>query len=408
MTRPYDMTRQLQGRYCSAIFILLLCLLMAGTPSYGRRTRPPDTQITFWRKDKRPYGAYIAYQDLSHIFRNADIKVSGESFSSIAQQGGSKKALIFIGHFADMDESEINAMMRFIGDGNHVFISALHFGDSLLHAVNLKVNGSEVYGTRDKDSLGVSVLQPGTGDSLSYAYPGFMWDTYVSSLDSQYATVLGRDRLGRPNMIRFRYKGGGSLILHFAPLAFSNYFLLHRNNIVYYDNALSYIPEDVTEVLWDESFRYGTERRSFSALSFISKIPSLWSALILLLLLLLIVYLFESKRRQRIVPVIEGLRNNSLDFVQTIGRLYYQRRDNQNLVGKMATHFLDHIRTKYNLSIHLSDETFVDRLSWKTGVPKEFLNVLKGDLLRMQQSRSVADEELLALNKKLEEFYKQA
>jgi hypothetical protein len=49
----------------------------------------------------------------------------------------------------------------------------------------------------------------------------------------------------------------------------------------------------------------------------------------------------------------------------------------------------------------------VDRLSWKTGVSKEFLHVLVGDLLRVQESPSVSDEELLALNRKLEEFYKQ-
>ncbi|HVW60314.1 MAG TPA: hypothetical protein VHC48_09775, partial [Puia sp.] len=119
-------------------------------------------------------------------------------------------------------------------------------------------------------------------------------------------------------------------------------------------------------------------------------------------------YLFESKRRQRIVPVIEGLRNNSLDFVTTIGRLYYQRRDNRNLVTKMAMHFQDHIRTRYNLAVHLSDEGLVDRLSWRTGISKEFLHALTDDLLRLQESPAVSDEELLTMNKKLEEFYKQA
>jgi hypothetical protein len=55
----------------------------------------------------------------------------------------------------------------------------------------------------------------------------------------------------------------------------------------------------------------------------------------------------------------------------------------------------------------VTDEGFVDRLAYKTGFPKEFLNVLKGELLHLQDSPSVSDEELLALNKKLEEFYKQ-
>jgi len=355
-----------------------------------------------------PYGTFVAYRDLSHIFPNADIKISGESMSKISLQGGTKKALIYIGHVADPDEQELAAMMRFLGDGNHIFISALHFGDSLLHALSIRTEPGYEPPYNARDSLRVSVLQPGTSDSFSYAYPGVIMDTYVSTLDSQYATILGKDMKGRPNIIKFRYKGGGTLIVHFAPLALTNYFLLHKKNIGYYDNTLSYIPRDVDEVLWDERWRYGSDNGSFSALGFIKKIPALWSALMLLLLVLLMVYLFESKRRQRIVPVIEGLRNNSLDFVQTIGRLYYQRRDNQNLVGKMAAHFQDYIRNKYNIAVHMSDETFVDRLSWKTGVSKESLSILTGELGRLQQTRAVSDQELLALNKKLEEFYKQA
>src|SRR3954470_7691143 len=98
MTGSYDMIRQLQGRYYSVISIFLLVLLMVGTPACRRHATRPDTKITFWRKDKMPYGTYIAYQDLSHIFHNADIKISSESMSNIARQGGSKKAFIYIGH----------------------------------------------------------------------------------------------------------------------------------------------------------------------------------------------------------------------------------------------------------------------------------------------------------------------
>jgi hypothetical protein len=376
----------------------------------GRKTRP-NQRLTFWRKDKIPYGTYIAYESLPFLFRNAEISVNRKEITNLPQNEG-KKALIFIGHFVDPDPAGINALLNFVGDGNHVFLSALYFGDSLLHALNVRL-GSEhgVDLTTFKDSLRVSIYQPVTGDSLSFAYPGLALDSWVDTMDSKYATVLGRDGKGRPNLIKFRYKGGGTLLLHFAPLAFTNYFLMHKGNKVYYDNALSYIPENVNEVIWDESFRYysrNNSRGNFSALRYILNSPPLRWGFWLLLLLFVIIYLFESKRRQRIVPLITGLRNTSLDFVTTIGRLYYERRDNQNLSVKMITHFQDHIRTKYNLSVHLSDPEFAERLSYKTGISKEFLNVMVGDMLRMQNSGTVSDTELLELNKKLDEFYKQA
>lgn len=390
------------------LFFALWCLYSCNPGGgHGRLNK----RVTFWRKDKIPYGTYIAYESLSYLFPNAEISVSSASLSSLTENGGGKRALIFIGHRADPDPAEINALLTFVGQGNHVFISALHFGDSLLHTLNIRPGILSDLVQGDMDSLRVSVLQPGTNDSLSFAYPGAANDNWIDSLDLQYATVLGKDIKGRPNLVKFSYKGGGSLFLHFAPMTFTNFFLLHKNNKAYYDNVFSYIPDNVSEVLWDENFRYddrGRSRSSFSALRYILGNSAFRAAFFLLLLLLLIIYLFESKRRQRIVPVIEGLRNNSLDFVTTIGRLYYQRRDNRNLATKMAIHFQDHIRTKYNLTVHLSDEGLVDRLSWKTGISKEFLHTLIEDLLRLQESPAVSDEELLALNRKLEEFYKQA
>jgi len=370
----------------------------------------PSERVTLWRKDKLPYGTYVAYESLPYLFPNAEISVNRKDIASLSQKDG-KKALIFIGHYAVADPSDVNALLNFVGEGNHVFISSLYFTDTLLRALNIRL-GREFAGP-DKDSLRLSVYQPVTNDSLSYAYPGFALDSWVDSLDSKYATILGRDERGRPDLIKFRYKGGGTLFLHFAPMAFTNYFLLHKNNKAYYDNVFSYIPDNVNEVIWDESFRYNRQK-SFSTLNYILNSknpagqPSLPWALWLLLLLFLLIYFFESKRRQRIVPVIAPVRNTSLDFVTTIGRLYYQRRDNQNLAAKMVTHFQDYIRTKYNIPVQLSDPAFVGRLSYRTSIDKDFLQTLVNDLLHVQKGGSTSDGALLIINQKLDEFYKQA
>jgi len=389
--------RSLRGWTAASILITLM--------SCNDQGSTPSQRVTLWRKDKLPYGTYIAYESLPYLFPNAEISVNRKEIASLSQKEG-KKALIFIGFNAGADPSDINALLNFVGEGNHVLISAFSFGDTLLRALNVRM-GRDTIGYPNKDSLRLSVYQPVTNDSLSYAYPGFAFDGWVDSLDSKYATVLGRDEKGRPDLIKFSYKGGGSILLHFAPMAFTNYFLLHKNNKAYYDNVLSYIPESVNEVIWDESFRYN-RRKNFSTLNYMMSQRSFAWALSLLLLLLLLLYLFESKRRQRIVPIIAPLRNTSLDFVTTIGRLYYQRRDNQNLAAKMATHFQDYIRTKYNIPVHLSDPAFVERLSYRTGIHKDFLQTLAGDILYMQQGESVTDRELLDLNQKLDEFYKQA
>ena len=361
--------------------------------------------VTLWRKDKIPYGTYVAYQNLKYIFPGAEISVSRSSpFTS--GSGDGKKAYIIIVPNMDPDESELRAMMNFIGDGNQVFISSFAFGDSLLHSLNIKM-GVHASPFDTKDSLKVSLYSPLNNDSLSFVYPGDPYDSYVRSLDSQYTTILGRDSKGRPNFVKFGYKGGGALYLHFAPMAFTNFFLLHKNNEAYLDNALSYIPASVKEVKWDEYFRY-ERQKDFSAFQYILANRSLKWAFWLLLLLFLLIYVFESKRQQRMIPLISGLRNNSLDFVKTIGRLYYQRRDNHNLALKMAVHFQDHIKIRYNIAGSLLDDQFLGRLSFKSGYGRENLQSLADDINNLQERSSLTDEELLGFNKKIEEFYKQA
>ncbi|MHA4807645.1 DUF4350 domain-containing protein [Flavitalea flava] len=405
-------------------------LLLSGCSDQSKRANP---RVTLWRKDKIPYGTFFAFENLHQLFPNSTISINKNSPTTFLN-GENKKAYIIISSMMDPDSSEMNAIMNFVGEGNHVFISAFGFGESFLHGLKIKkAYGQDFY--KKKDSLRVSVYDPENRDSLSFVYPGNAMDDWASSIDSQYTSILGRDGKGRPDFVKLGYKGGGSIMLHFAPMALTNYFLLHKNNKAYYEQVMSYIPSSVTEVIWDDYFRYsegGGQKSNFSALQYILKNASLSWAFGLLLLLFLLIYLFGTKRKQRIVPKIERLRNNSLDFVKTIGRLYYQRRDNHNLALKMVSHFQDHVRTRYNLSVNFSDpvtpvkyrnsETgpdisgsepgdpdsrFVDQLSYKTGISKEFLQDLLEEMRGMQVNRPLTDAALLTFHRKLEEFYKQ-
>jgi len=253
------------------------------------------------------------------------------------------------------------------------------------------------------DTFKVNVLNPLSNESLPFEYPGDSYSNHFRSLDSQYVSILGTDAKGRPDFVRYNYKGGGSLYLHFAPMAFTNFFLLYKNNKAYYDNALSYLPKSVSEVKWDDYFRYS---KDFSVFSFLLNIPAFKWAFWLLLLLFLFIYLFESKRRQRMIPGLTALRNSSLDFVKTIGRLYYQRKDNLNLANKMSAHFLGRVRAKYNLPTSMLNAEFAEKLSYKSGYQKELVQDIVDSLNDIPLNQSLSDENLLRLNEKLEAFYK--
>jgi hypothetical protein len=388
-----------RSRTFTSLFLLLA--LASCQPGGDKKI---DRRISLKRRDIIPYGAKIAYDGLSHLFPNSNISSNDKPLSSLSS-GEGKKAYVILVPAMDPSPSDINSILDFVGEGNHIFVSARRYGDSLLHTLGVKASYAFT-GYGPMDSLRLSLYQPVTGDSLSFAYPGDSFDGWVDSYDPKYTTVLGRDRLGRPNFIRFSYKGGGSLYLQFAPLAFSNFFLLHKRNIAYYEDALSYVPASVQEVIWDDYFT--VPHRNSSALSYILGNKSLAAAFWLVLLLFLFIYLFESKRRQRPIPVIQPLQNTSLDFVRTIGRLYFQRRDNLNLASKMVTHFQDLVRTRYNLTASALDEELVTRLAYRTGYHREELSRLIGYMRTLPSRAYVPDEELMDLHRQLEAFYKKA
>ena len=391
--------------------MIFLALLAA----CGGNEKKLNERVTLKRTDKIPYGTWYAFEELSHLFPDAKVEINKSSpkgymswISNFEDPSVTKprSAYIVIAPTIWMDDEDIDAIFGYVGKGNHVFLSSIDFSTNLLDSLKLLPAHGSGY-SNDADSLTVSVLNPKTSEKTSYTYPGTQLDNYLVTIDTAYTNIIGYNEIDRPNFVRFTYKSGGSITVHFAPMALTNFFLLHKDNKSYYDNVLSYLPEDVRLIKWDEYFRFNTPgSKKFSAFGWLLSQQGLAWALWLLLLLFLIIYLFESKRKQRIIPTILAPKNASLDFVKTIGRLYYQRRDNKNLAGKMIVHFLDHVRTKYNVNTSVLDENFEHRLAYKTGI--EYSNVKDlMDYIKVVETRPmISDEALMEFNKRLENFYK--
>lgn len=371
-----------------------------------------NKNITLWRNDKIAYGTYYAYHNLHYLFPRVDIKPSSLSPVYFYRDSDSGAAYIILGNTVRPDEKELDAILNYASSGNHVFISALNFGQNLLDSFRLGATKYRHY-FAEEDSLTLTIFHPGTGDSSSFSYPGYGLDNAFTKMDTAITNILGKDKEGRANFVKFTYESGGSVSLQLAPMAFSNFFLLHKNNKRYFDLAMSSLPDSIHKIRWDDYYRSHVDGADSSQRSVLSKLsallenPVLRWAFWLTVLLFAIIYLFESKRKQRPVPVIPELRNSSLDFVETIGRLYYQRHDNNNLAAKMSAHFLGYIRNKYNLSTTVTDEGFEEKLAFRTGYPLEKVKAIVAFARNAESATNISDEELLAFNQQTDEFYKQ-
>ena len=394
--------------------------LAGGLFACGEKKKRINPRVSLWRHDKNPYGTWYAYEQLQQVFPNANVVVNKKSpdrYKNFSLQDFGRRELdtsivtkscyLIIARQVKPDNAELEAILQEVWSGNHVFISATEFSDNLMDSmrVNIKDNGFYYF----NDSMKLSLVHPVFNGTMTYSYPGYDIGNYFSQLDTNITSILGYDESGKANFIRISYDGGGSIFLHLAPGAFTNFFLLHKNNKEYYDEALSYIPKSVDQVRWDDYFRnnVGGNSRSGGKLFgwLMSQQAFLW-ALLLTLALFLLIYLFETKRKQRLIETIQPLRNASLDFVKTIGRLYYHRKDNSNLVSKMSAHFFDHVRNRYNIPTSKQDEEFERRLAYKSGYDPEELRNLLYTMKMLDAQPDVKDEELLEFNRQLEKFYK--
>ena len=408
--------------------ILLLWLLLPGRKTKHRF----DERISFRKADKIPYGSYVAYNHLQYLFPSAKITVnsSAPDLWKDSMTHSTKQVLFIVTPLLFTDEYEMRALVEFAKAGNDIFISAKDLSLSAQNYLRCEVSSTN-FGdseTVQKNNFEVTLELPYGQQPSSFFYPGKRYDSYFFKFDTSVSYEYGSStnetagtEFQLTNFIRLK-TGEGNIYLHLAPVCFTNYFLLYHNNINYYNQVLSVIAPDRERVIWDEyylhkyseynAFESGNSsvsgRNNGDILSGLMSNASFRAALWLLVIILAILALQEIRRKQRFIPEVAPPRNDSLEFVKTIGRLYYEKRDNRNLTRKMAAYFLDHVRNRYKLSTVNLDEKFIKMLHMKSGQPEENIAEIVSFINQLDQADVVPDKQLTGFHKQLEEFYKNA
>ena len=390
----------------------IILLVFTGDNKNNRRF---DRRVTLRAKDKIPYGGFIAFESLKRFFPKATVQTSKQEpgyWDSISNFDPGQLVVIVSPEF-NADEQEMKKLLSFIENGNDVFISTMNISYEATQMIKCEANsavGMTYYfeQTEGEDLLSVSLAKPPFRIKTPYTYPGKRYDFHFYKTDTATTTILGYEKNNHPNFIHLR-AGSGNLYLHLAPLTFSNYFLLHKNNISYYENLLSVISPDTRRVIWDEYFISKKRRQEKTSwLSAFLKHKALKWALITALLTLVLYVLSEMRRKQRIIPVMAKPRNDSLEFVKTIGRLYHDKGDHRNLARKMSTYFLEHVRSQYKLGTSALNDDFVKNLHGKSGIREDELAEIIQFINNIDTMAEMSDRQLAVFHKKLESFYRNA
>ncbi len=239
----------------------------------------------------------------------------------------------------------------------------------------------------ENDSLNIDKFASGTGFSL------------IGKKSEILGSKEGEEEMA--NFIKVNH-GKGHLYLHLEPLILTNYYLLKPGNEKYVQNVFSYLPD--RETIWFSGDNKNVAK-SQSPLRFILANPGLRYAWWLLLGGLLFFIIFNAKRKQRIVPIIEPKKNKSVEFVKSIGNLYLQEGDFHDMMTKKAQYLLHRVRMDLLIDTKDLDEKFIHLLHLKTGKSVEKITEAV-DLIKKGQDpyASVIQADLIRMNKLLDEI----
>ena len=403
-----------------------IILFTAFSGCHLSNTPLPSLKESYRKTDKLPFGSFIAYNGFQHIFYKRTIEVATTSFEdtwyniqSYSSDGVYSLYFLLTKNLV-LQNSEVAALMNYVKAGNDLFISADYIDQKLLDAINCNMDRqgeliSEVKGKMHQTY--VSMYFEHGFDAANYGYYYFPFLNSISGYDTTFTRVLGVNEMDKPNYAVL-FSGRGRIYLHVAPRIFSNYFLLTGNNYHYFENVISYLRLNPKNIYWDEYYKntyfdgskknpkQGKNENEFSSLRVIEQYPPLLWAFWLAVAGILLYVFFNIKRKQRVIEIVKPNSNATVAFAETVGRLYFQQKDNRHIADKMITYFYEHIRNKYFINTAVINVGFTNALSGKSGVSQKETNELFALIEKIQSQENIVDEALLELNLKIENFNK--
>jgi hypothetical protein len=399
--------------YGLGLFVIAVAVMSCGK----RKPTIPSLYKTYSKEDALPFGEKVAYQLVQQAYAGNDIiSLGDENRLSYFSYDDTNFLYMCVAKNVYATKQDAASILNYASEGNTFFIAAENISDELLDTLGVgQLDAEYFYGqfldynipvyTEMKDTH-VNMSTYAVSDTTHYGYFFLPLQNSFSKFDSASTRVLGLNEDGNPDFIVVFY-GKGRIFLHCSPAAFSNYFLLQHDNYKYLQDVLSLLPASPEHVYWDDYYyKHNYPKASGSGLSVLFRYPAMKWAFWLTVILLLLYIIFGGKRRQRIIPVLSPMKNTTVAYTETISRLYLQKKDNKNIADKMITYFFEYIRNQFFLNTNMINEDFVETLSHKSAVPLEITEPLFKTITSIQQQTAISDQQVLLLNKQIENFFK--
>lgn len=388
-------------------FLLVLAALVYVEAS---KPQPINWFPSYNREDKIPLGTFVLHNLMQESFQENFKETDIPPFEFL-QDSTHTGSYVFINDEINFDKTEMDSLFDWAAKGNTIFVSANYFGEKLLDTLNLKMKTAVSIKKIGTQPLVKLVNKNIASDKVFHIKKDFPV-RYFSKIDTTSQTVLGISgayidtlKIEEPqiNFIKIPM-GKGFIYLHSQPETFSNFFLLSGGDSEYTSQLLSYL-NDGKPLYWDNYYKSGKHIDISPLRVLLNNKYFKWAYYFVLIGVLLFV-IFEGRRKQRSIPIVEPLKNKTYEYTRTIAGMYLDKKENHLIAQKQITLFLEFIRTRLRVPTEKINERFYKTVAERSGNTHEDTLKLFTFIEKVNDQKNTSKEELLKLYQEIKEYKK--
>jgi len=423
------------GLVCAIVIFLLFYMYTPEDPKLAKdevkkkkfvpkRNNWEDTKTG--HRSLEPYGSFIFYQLLKSQYGDMRTLRSNSQYKSLDTINTNKRLYVFVGGKFKTHEKRIEKVLNFVDRGNDALICADIFPEQV------KTILEDYYQVRKSWYKSVSTnftdtaLQVPSYFKFNFIYKlktkerfwtsfervSNYYSTYPSEQTSSDVTIY-ETNVGNFNPVFISIPHGkGRLYLHSLPYSLTNIALKYESGVRHAERLIACLPQE--PIIFDVYINNhpqggddgGDPTKRSSPLEFILANKPLRWAYYLLLTGLVLYILFKSKRKQRIIPAREEVENNSVEFADTMSKLYLQYGQHKYIVFQQERNLLNYIRNKYYIKTMKVDEEYIQRTAVKSGIDQARLKRLFERFAEIRRANYASSNDVVQIYAEIEHFYK--
>lgn len=395
------------GRSYKIILGALLALLAMLIFLEANQKDPVNWYPSYSITDKIPQGTFVFYESLEKVAKVEQVNIPPFEFLEDTTTTGT---YFFLNASVGIDAAELNKLLKWVEKGNTAVISASYISYPLLDTLKI-TNDQKI---RKNGLENIPQYNFANKDLRSEKYYEFNRDhtlEYFDSLNGKQQKVLGIAKVkddnsvqndSLANFVESKF-GEGRFLLHSSPQAFTNYFLLDGENFEYAEKFLAYLDLQET-IYWDNHYKNGKIIHTSPLYILLSNRYFKWAYYFVIIATILFIF-FEGKRKQKSIPVVDPLRNQTYDYTRTIAGMYLDQKDYRTIAQKIRDHFFIFLQKEFKINVK-EQKNYRQLIEQQTKISSEEIDLLFDQIKALEVKPSVTKKDIEALNRLIIQFKK--